>query len=66
MRITVNINDDILKKASSLTGIKEKTSLIHRALESAKRLANLGGSEPKLRPIRRRRSAPPPAHHGPC
>lgn len=62
MRTTLNINDEILGKASSLTGIKEKTSLVRRALEnlisseSAKRLANLAGTEKKLRPIRRRRS----------
>jgi Arc/MetJ family transcription regulator len=61
MRTTININDEILKRASSLTGIKEKTSLVHRALEnliaveSAKRLANLAGSERKSRPTRRRR-----------
>jgi len=72
MRTTLNINDEILKKASSLTGIKEKTSLVRRALEnlisseSAKRLANLAGSENKLRPIRRRRSSPWPHNHGSC
>ncbi len=62
MRTTLNINDKILKKASDLTGISEKTALIHRgletliALESAKRLAALGGSEKKLKDIPRRRS----------
>ncbi len=62
MRTTLNINDKILKKASDLTGISEKTALIHRgletliALESAKRLAALGGTEKKLKDIPRRRS----------
>jgi hypothetical protein len=62
MRTTLNINDQILKKASALTGITEKTALIHMgletliALESAKRLAALGGSEKKLKNIPRRKS----------
>jgi Arc/MetJ family transcription regulator len=62
MRTTLNIDDEILKKASLLTGIKEKTSLVRLGLEaliaheSSKRLAMLGGSEKKLRSIPRRRS----------
>lgn len=62
MRTTLNIDDEILKKASLLTGIKEKTSLVRLGLEaliaheSSKRLAMLGGSEKKLRLIPRRRS----------
>jgi len=63
MRTTLNIEDDLLAKASELTGIKEKTSLVRRGLESliavenGKRLARLGGSEKQLRSIPRRRSA---------
>jgi len=62
MRTTINIDDEILKKASQLTGIKEKTSLVRRglealiSLESSKRLARLGGTEKFLRPIPRRKS----------
>jgi Arc/MetJ family transcription regulator len=62
MRTTINIDDEILKKASQLTGIKEKTSLVRRglealiSLESSKRLARLGGTEKALRPIPRRKS----------
>ena len=62
MRTTINIDDDLLKKARELTGINEKTALVRRglealiALESAKRLAKLGGTEKSLRPIRRRRN----------
>ncbi|NOR10274.1 MAG: type II toxin-antitoxin system VapB family antitoxin [Desulfovibrionaceae bacterium] len=62
MRTTLNIDDEILKRASLLTGIKEKTSLIRLGLEaliareSSKRLAMLGGSEKELRSIPRRRS----------
>jgi putative antitoxin of VapBC-like toxin-antitoxin system len=63
MRTTLNIEDELLDKAAKLTGIKEKTSLIRRglesliAIESAKRLARLGGSEKGLKTIPRRRVA---------
>ena len=63
MRTTLNIEDELLDKASRLTGIKEKTSLVRRglesliAIESGKRLARLGGSEKGLRPVPRRRPA---------
>jgi len=63
MRTTLNIEDELLNKASKLTGIKEKTSLIRRglesliAIESAKRLARLGGSEKGLKMIPRGREA---------
>ena len=62
MRTTLNIDDQILEKASLLTGIKEKTALVKLglealiALESSKRLAILGGTEKGLRNISRRRS----------
>lgn len=62
MRTTLNIEDDLLSKASELTGIKEKTSLVRLGLESliaienGKRLARLGGSEKHLKAIPRRRS----------
>ena len=62
MRTTLNIDDELLKKAVRLTGISEKTSLVRIglqtliAVESAKRLAKLGGSEKNVKPIPRRRS----------
>lgn len=62
MRTTLNIDDDLLEEARKLTGIQERTALIHdglRALisrESAHRLARLGGSEPKLKAVPRRRA----------
>jgi len=62
MRTTLIIADDLIKKASMLTGVKEKTSLVRMGLEaliaseSSKRLAKLGGSEKKLKAPRRRRS----------
>ncbi len=61
MRTTIVIEDDLFKKASELTGVKEKKALIKRALEAlialenSKRLARLGGTEKKLKPIPRRR-----------
>ena len=62
MRTTLNIENDLIEKASRLTGIKEKTSLVKLGLEvliakeSSKRLAKLGGSEKDLKSIPRRRS----------
>jgi len=61
MRITINIDDDMLSKASRLTGIEEKTSLVRLGLqaliaqESSKRLSKMAGAEKKLRVIPRRR-----------
>ncbi|MFA5260052.1 MAG: type II toxin-antitoxin system VapB family antitoxin [Candidatus Omnitrophota bacterium] len=61
MRTTLNIEDALLKKASQLTGIKEKTCLIKLGLEalisreSSQRLAKLGGTEKGLQPIPRRK-----------
>lgn len=63
MKTTLNIDEALLKRAARLTGVNEKTSLVRLglealiALESARRLARLGGTERELRPIRRRRSA---------
>ncbi len=62
MRTTLNIEDALLDRASKLTGIKEKTSLVRRglesliAIESGKRLARLGGTERQLKAIPRRRA----------
>lgn len=63
MRTTLNIDEQLLEKAAQLTGVREKTALVRSglealiALESARRLARLGGSEKDLRTIPRRRSA---------
>jgi len=62
MRTTLALDDDLMEKAQAFTGLTEKTALIREALkalierESAQRLARLGGTEPALRPVRRRRS----------
>ena len=61
MRTTLNIDNELLEKAKSLTGFKEKTTLVREGLkalierESARRLAKLGGSQPQLESIPRRR-----------
>jgi Arc/MetJ family transcription regulator len=65
MRSTLIIDDTLIKKAAKLTGVSEKTALVRMGLnaliarESARRLAELGGTEPKLSRIRRRRSPKP-------
>ncbi len=61
MRTTLSLDDELLAKAQAYTGINEKPALIREALkalierEAARRLARLGGSEPDLKPVRRRR-----------
>ena len=62
MRTTLNIDEKTLKRASELTGVKEKTSLVKLGLEaliareSGRRLAELGGTEKNLKSISRRRA----------
>lgn len=62
MRTTLNIDDDLIDRASELTGVSEKTALIREGLkalierESARRLAQLGCSEPHATYAPRRRS----------
>ena len=62
MRTTLNLDDELLAKAQTLTGLVEKTALVREALqaliqrENAKRLALLGGSEPQLKAIPRRQT----------
>ena len=64
MRTTVNLNEDLLREAQRITGIEERAALIHAGLkvlierESARRLARLGGSEPQLEGVSRRRPEP--------
>ncbi len=63
MRTTINLDEQLLAEAQRITGMNERTALIHEGLkalierESARRLARLGGSEPRLQPVPRRRSA---------
>jgi Arc/MetJ family transcription regulator len=63
MRTTLNIEDNLIDKASKMTGIKEKTALVKLGLEaliareSGKRLARLGGTQKQLESIPRRKGA---------
>jgi Arc/MetJ family transcription regulator len=63
-RTTLIIDDELLEEARKLTGLDEKTAVVHAGLkalimrESARQLAELGGSQPDLKPIPRRRSKP--------
>lgn len=64
MRTTLNIDDDLLAEAQRITGVSGKVALVREGLraltehESARRLAKLGGTEPKLQKIKRRHSTP--------
>jgi Arc/MetJ family transcription regulator len=61
MRTTIALDDDLVAKAQGYTGLEEKTALVREALkaliqrEAAKRLANLGGSQPGIKGVPRRR-----------
>ncbi len=63
MRTTLVIDEQLLERARALTGSKEKTALVRAGLqaliacESGKRLAALGGTQPELSDIPRRRPA---------
>lgn len=64
MRTTLALDDDLVAKAQALAGLDEKTALIREALralierESSRRLARLGGTEPKAEAPPRRRAQP--------
>ena len=64
MQTTLNIDDRLLTEAQRITGLAEKSVLVHEGLkalierESARRLALLGGSEPQLQPVPRRQYQP--------
>lgn len=63
MRITMNLDDDLLEEARRVTGTQDRTALVHEGLraliarDSAKRLARLGGSDPLAQGPRRRRTS---------
>jgi hypothetical protein len=62
MRTTITLDDELMQRAQQLSGLKERSRLMTEALqaliqrESAQRLAQLGGSQPDLDHIPRRRS----------
>jgi Arc/MetJ family transcription regulator len=61
MRTIIVLDDDLIAKAQAYTGLEERTVLVREALkaliqrEAAKRLANLGGSQPGMTGAPRRR-----------
>ncbi len=61
MRTTVTLDETLLNQAQRLSGVQERSALIKEALnaliqrESARRLARLGGTEPQLETVVRRR-----------
>ena len=65
MRTTVNIDDELLAQATKLVGPMDRTAMLSEGLkalierESARRLARLGGSQPKLQAVPRRRQGSP-------
>lgn len=64
MRTTLALDDDLVKEAQRLTGTTEKTALVRQALralierESARRLAQLAGTETDVKPVPRRQTTP--------
>lgn len=60
-RITVTLENDLIRNAQAFTGIKEESALIRIALtqlverEAARRLAALGSTKPALKRVPRRR-----------
>jgi len=62
MRVTMEVDDELLRQAQKVTGIGRKAAVLRAALsaliqqESARQLARLGGSSPDARKPPRRRS----------
>ena len=61
MRSTVTLDDELVEKAREFTGIEERSALLRAALkallhmEASRRLAALGGTDPDLEDIPRKR-----------
>lgn len=61
MRTTIALDEELVRQAEHYTGIREKAALVREALtrlvreEAAKRLAAMGGSDPKAKAAPRRR-----------
>jgi Arc/MetJ family transcription regulator len=59
----MNLDDELIEEAQRLTGISERTAVVHEGLralierESARRLALLAGTERELEAPPRRRSS---------
>lgn len=63
MRTTVTLDGDLLAKATKMMGGLDRSTVLREGLkalierESAIRLAKLGGTQPQLKPVPRRRAA---------
>lgn len=63
MRTTVTIDGELVERATELTGVTERSVLLRKGLESlirvesGRRLAALGGSDPQATAAPRRRDA---------
>ena len=63
MRTTLILDDNLIEEAKRLTGLTEKTAIVHAGLEaliareSARRLASLGGTDAAASAAPRHRSA---------
>ena len=63
MRTTINLDEQLIEEAKRMTGTQERTALLHEGLraliarESARRLARLGGNDPRAKAPRRRRAS---------
>jgi Arc/MetJ family transcription regulator len=63
MKTRIVVDAELLDRARDLTGIQEKTALVRAGLEAliareaGKRLAALGGTQPKLASVPRRRAS---------
>lgn len=61
MKVTVNIDSELIRTAAEISGVTGKTALVRRALETlirieaGKRLIALGGSDPTATAGPRRR-----------
>lgn len=61
MRTTIALDDNLVATAQEFTGLRERSALVREALkalierEASRRLAKVGGTGPKMRPIPRRR-----------
>ena len=64
MRTTINIDEALLAKAAKLAGPLDRSAVVREGLkaliqrESARRLAQLGGTQPALKAAPRRRQPP--------
>ena len=62
MRTTIALDDELVRTAQEYTGVTEKSALMRAALralihmEASRRLAALGGTDPDLEDIPRKRA----------